>query len=270
MDNLVAFQMVSSPDIEANLNVVEQMLKQQSSGSLVVLPECFACFGGGDAMLVEVSEGKGSGKVQQRLSELAKQYGVWLVAGTFPLKSSNPGKFTASTLVFDDQGECVAEYQKIHLFDVQVEDNTGQYLESRYTDPGQQLVVLDSPFGRLGIAVCYDVRFPAMFNAMGQIDVLALPSAFTRRTGEAHWYTLLGARAIEKQCYVIGANQGGVHANGRETFGHSCIISPWGERLTEISSGQGAINARMSRQQLLKIRESMPVTQHNKFRSDFV
>ena len=270
MTELVAVQMVSSPNVDDNLAVVENAIKQQKAGSLIVLPECFACFGAADKALLGISEKFADGPIQSALARLSKHYGVWIVAGTMPLKTSVSGKYTASSLVFDDQGDCVAEYQKIHLFDVQVEDETGSYLESKYTQAGKELMVIDSPFGKLGLAVCYDIRFPGMFQAMQQIDVLALPSAFTRTTGAAHWNALIQARAIEKQCYLIAANQGGVHENRRETYGHSSIVSPWGAILDSKYSGVGTVSAHFDEQELIKIRRSMPVHQHNKFRSHFV
>lgn len=270
MANLVACQMISSPNVSDNLQTVEDLIKEVPSGSLVVLPECFACFGAGDSALLNISEEKHNGPIQQRLSELSKHYCVWIVAGTMPLKTPNSQKYSASCLVFDDQGNCVTEYQKIHLFDVNVDDATGTYQESKFTQAGTELVVINSPFGRIGLAVCYDLRFAGLFQAMGEIDILTLPSAFTRKTGEAHWHSLLAARAIEKQCYVIAANQGGVHVNRRETYGHSCIISPWGVKLAEIDLGVGTVSATLDNQELAKIRQAMPVQQHNKFRSYLV
>lgn len=270
MRQLVALQMVSTPNVEDNLSAVENAIKQHSAGSLIVLPECFACFGVGDKSLLSISEPLGNGPIQAKLAELSKRYSVWIVAGTIPIKTDDNQKYTASSLVFNDQGDCVAEYQKIHLFDVSVEDSTGSYLESKYTQAGKELVVIDSPFGKLGLAVCYDIRFAGMFQAMDQIDVLVLPSAFTRATGAAHWHALIQARAIEKQCYLVAANQGGIHANRRETYGHSSIVSPWGVILDSRTEGEGIVSAVYDEQELKKIRRAMPVHQHNQFRSHLV
>ena len=275
MAKLIALQMTSSPDVAANLDFVEQQLKllNVTEPSLLVLPECFACFGAGDQAILEVAEKRGDGPVQQRLSALAKTYNVWLAAGSFPLKTEHNDKYTASCLLFDDQGNLQAEYQKIHLFDVQVADNTGSYLESRSTKPGNKLVVIDSPFGKLGLAICYDIRFAGMFQAMSeqaQLDVLVLPAAFTYLTGSAHWQALLKARAIENQCYLVAANQTGEHGNKRQTYGHSCIISPWGESLAELPTETGLISATIDFNALSTIRMNMPVAQHNKFRSYLV
>ena len=272
MAELIAVQMVSCPDVEVNLGRVESMLQnlQVDDDTLVVLPECFARFGGGDKGMLEIAETPMDGPIQVALSKLSERYGVWLVAGTIPLKAASGDKFTASSLLFNANGEQLTEYQKIHLFDVEVGDNTGSYLESRYTEGGSELVVVDTPFGRMGMAVCYDIRFAGMFQAMEQIDLLVLPAAFTEKTGKAHWHSLLTARAIEKQCYLVAANQGGEHANGRKTFGHSCIISPWGEVLCEIPKGEGLIQIHQDNELINQIRKSMPIKQHDKFRSHLV
>lgn len=273
--NIVAVQMTSSPDVLENLAFVEQQLKTLPSQRpcLVVLPECFACFGADDKSILHVAESKSCGPIQSKISNLAQQYEVWIVAGSFPLLCQTPNKYTASCLLFNEQGELVEEYQKIHLFDVQVSDNTGTYLESRYTQAGNKLVVVDTPFGKLGLAVCYDIRFASMFSAMSQLaqlDVLALPAAFTHKTGKVHWHALLVARAIENQCYLVAANQTGTHANQRQTYGHSCIISPWGEVLAELPNETGSIFTRIDHKLVNDIRTNMPVHQHNKFRSQLV
>lgn len=273
--NVVAIQMCSSPLVEDNLLFVEQQLKRLPTQRpcLVVLPECFACFGGGDKLILDIAEDLHQGPIQQKLRQFAKEYDVWLVAGSMPITCQIADKYTASCLLINDQGEFIEEYQKIHLFDVQVEDNTGSYLESRHTQAGSKLVVAPTPFGNLGLAVCYDIRFAGMFLAMTQIaplDVLTLPAAFTQQTGQAHWHSLLSARAIENQCYIVAANQTGEHMNKRQTYGHSCIISPWGEKLAELPHETGMIHAQIDHQLLADIRTKMPVYQHNKFRSHLV
>jgi predicted amidohydrolase len=273
--NIVAIQMTSSPLVEDNLLFVEQQLKllPTQRPCLVVLPECFACFGGGDKLILDIAEDLHQGPIQYKLRQLAKQYDIWLVAGSLPILCPSANKFTASCLLINDQGEIVEEYQKIHLFDVQVADNTGTYLESRCTQAGNKLIVTQTPFGNLGLAVCYDIRFAGMFAAMNQIaqlDVLALPAAFTQQTGKAHWHSLLTARAVENQCYIVAANQTGKHMNKRQTYGHSCIISPWGEKLVELLHDTGMIHAKIDHQLLADVRTKMPVYQHNKFRSHLV
>lgn len=272
MANVIAIQMVSSVNVESNLANLERELEsiEIRGATLIVLPECFACFGGGDEKLLAISEAYNDGAIQSHLKSLASKYNVWMVAGTIPIKTNNSQCYTASCLLIDDNGHIVNEYQKIHLFDVEVDDNTGSYHESQHTLAGTKIQVANTPFGRLGLAVCYDVRFPGLFQAMGQIDVLAIPAAFTKVTGSAHWHSLLQARAIELQCYVIAANQGGVHENGRETYGHSMIVSPWGEKLKEIETGSGTISVPIDETLLRNIRRKMPVAQHNKFRSSFI
>ncbi|MBN7819304.1 carbon-nitrogen hydrolase family protein [Bowmanella yangjiangensis] len=272
MVNLAAIQLVSSPDPLENLTEVARQLQglDKSSPCLIVLPECFACFGGSDKAQMDMAETLGEGPVQSALAELAIQHGVWLVAGTLPIKVPGKEKFSASSLLFAPSGEVFAHYRKIHLFDVQVADGTRTYLESRYTQPGDELVVADTPLGRIGMAVCYDLRFAGLFQAMGELDILVLPAAFTQVTGEAHWWPLLRARAIEKQCFVVAAGQGGEHANGRETYGHSTVISPWGDVLTSLAKGPGLVQARVDFDQMHEIRRNMPVGQHNQFRSKLI
>ncbi|MFC6441190.1 carbon-nitrogen hydrolase family protein [Bowmanella sp. JS7-9] len=272
MANLMVLQMTSCPDVESNLAFVESQLAglTVTEPTMVVLPECFACFGGGDNAQANIAETIGNGPVQQRLAQLAKTFGVWIVAGSFPTRNSFDHRFSASCLVFNDQGELIADYQKIHLFDVQVADNTGRYAESASTQPGNKIVCFDSPFGRVGVAICYDLRFAGLFQAMGEIDVLVLPAAFTAVTGQAHWLPLLRARAIELQCYVAAANQTGIHANGRQTYGHSSVISPWGEVLVELPAATGLVGTKIDYALLADIRQRMPVGQHNCFRSTFV
>jgi nitrilase len=276
---IAALQMTSTPDVDENFDQIHSLLSgmQFDEPTLIVLPECFAFFGGSDRDMLAHAEARFDGKnindvkIQSALIELAKNHGVWLVAGTIPVQTETQEKFTASSFVIDDTGNVKAEYRKIHMFDVQVSDSTGSYRESRFTQHGTQTcVVPDTPFGRLGVAVCYDIRFPGQFMAMGEFDVLALPAAFTQRTGSAHWHKLLSARSIENQCYVVAANQSGTHANNRETFGHSCIYSPWGELLAETLESPGFAFSGVNTSYLDKIRATMPVQQQNRFRSKFV
>jgi nitrilase len=270
MAEISAIQLVSTPDVEQNIRQVERLLAEADSETprLTVLPECFACFGAGDRKLLELAE-SGTEFILEQIKQLASRYNTWIVAGTVPVLVPGETKFSACCWLVNDQGELVARYDKIHMFDVSVEDNTGSYCESRYTQAGSEVVVADTPFGKVGIAVCYDVRFPGLFQAMQDIDILVLPSAFTEKTGEAHWHTLLRARSIELQAYVIGANQGGVHENGRQTYGNSVIYSPWGDKLALIEKGEGRIDAAYDKGLISRIQSSMPVYQHRKFRSDF-
>lgn len=272
MVNLVAIQMTSTPDIDENLHYVEQVLssEQIAKDSLVVLPECFACFGTRDGEVLKAAEPKGDGVIQRRLAELASKHQIYLVSGTFPLKSDDESKFFAACMLFGPNGDILADYRKIHLFDVSVNDSTGSYKESRFTQPGNKVVTVKTPIGNIGLAVCYDIRFPGLFMAMGDIDILVLPAAFTQKTGEAHWHTLIKSRAIEKQCYVVAANQTGQHQNGRETFGHSVVVSPWGDIMAELPNETGLIQSQVDIARRQVIKQNMPVSEHNRFRSQFV
>lgn len=278
MTDLVAIQLCSAPDPTNNLAKVEKQLASlPTHPQLVVLPECFACFGAPDNTQIKLAEALDDGPIQTQLSALAKRYKKWLVAGTLPIlpapddtsSLSNAGKFYAASLVYNHLGERVSRYDKVHLFDVSVNDNTGTYLESSSTLPGQHVVTFDSPWGTIGQIVCYDVRFPELTQAMPQLDVLVVPSAFTQRTGQAHWHTLLKARSIENQCYVVASDQSGVHNNGRETYGNSCVYSPWGELLANLPSGEGWVGALYDQRLLTTIRHEMPLKQHKHNRKQF-
>ena len=272
MISLVALQMTSTPDVGENLEAVSTAMASANitQDSLVVLPECFAYFGGRDKGQLGIAEALGEGAIQSHLSALAKQYKCYLVSGTFPVATDDQDKFSAACLLFGPSGQRLADYRKIHMFDVSVNDNTGSYKESATTQAGSEVVTVQTPIGNIGLAVCYDVRFPGLFSAMGDIDILVLPAAFTQRTGEAHWHALLQARAIEKQCFVVAANQVGIHANGRETFGHSIVLSPWGETLAELKAEPGVVSASVDIAERETIKQNMPVAEHNRFRSHFV
>ena len=272
MVKLAAIQLTSSPDVERNLQDVDAHLATLASDqpTLVVLPECFACFPDKDGQLLSIAEELNDGPIQQALKEMAIKHNCYLVAGTFPLKTDSSSHFSASSLLFSVTGEILAEYQKIHLFDVSVADSTKHYLESRYTKAGSQVVSVNTSLANIGMSVCYDVRFPGLYDAMGDVDVIVVPAAFTKVTGEAHWHTLLRSRAIEKQAFVVGANQFGLHENGRETFGHSVIYSPWGKKLAELPQGNGVISASVDLSERKALQQRMPVQQHNQFRSSFV
>ena len=268
---LAVIQLISSPDIAQTLEAIERQLQALRSAHplapmLVVLPECCLMFGLNEADIKPFSEPIGDGIMQQGLSRLAQVYQVYLVAGTIALYAPDKRNFAAS-LLFNPQGEVMAQYNKIHLFDVDVADGIGSYRESDNTHPGQHITVVDTPFGRIGMAVCYDLRFSALFRAMRQAgaDIIVVPSAFTKLTGQAHWELLLRARAVENQCYVLASNQGGTHANGRETWGHSMIISPWGEIEQQLTFGEAAISSTLDRQLLQSIRQKMPMISQERF-----
>ena len=277
---LAALQMTSGPCPEENFDEVERLLSDSELplGSIVVLPECFSCFGASDSVRLSFQETEQGAEQTARLLQIANKYGCHLFAGTMPMSASSDTneskKCFAACRYIDGASRSATKqkaiYNKIHLFDVEVADNTKSYAESLTTLPGSEVVVVKTAGLRVGIAVCYDIRFAGLFDAMGDIDVLVLPAAFIAATGEAHWHALLRARAIEKQCYVVAANQTGVHANGRQTYGHSMIVSPWGEVLAQRSQHSGIVSADVDIQQLENIRRTMPVTKHTKFRSQLV
>ncbi len=271
--NLVAIQLVSSPDIDANfVSVIEQIELAANDWdthlpALVVLPECFAYFGGDDAGTAGLLATSVQQAIFERLRGLARTYHVWLVAGSLPTPSPVPSKMYASALCFDPQGNPIGKYNKIHLFDVDINDNTQSYRESATTLAGDEVLVLETEFGRVGVCICYDLRFSELFNAMVReqaIDYLVVPAAFTQATGEAHWHTLLAARAIEYQCYVIAANQGGTHLNGRQTYGNSAIYSPWGVLLDVIEYQAGFVIAKSDPTLQQHIQRTINVQQQRK------
>ena len=270
MTMVAAIQMASGPNVSANLAEAERLISDAvTKGSkLVVLPENFYLMGHSELDKVELGEEEGGGPIQQFLSGQAAKHGIWLVGGTIPLKSNDNNKVRASCLLYNDKGEQVARYDKIHLFDVDVPDSAERYMESETIEPGEQVVVVDTPFGRLGLAICYDLRFPELFRAMIDqgMEILALPSAFTAVTGKAHWEPLVRARAIENVCYIVASGQGGYHANGRETHGDSIIIEPWGGVLDRLPRGSGVVSAEIDLDRLKTIRNNFPVLSHMRFR----
>lgn len=275
---LTVIQMTSSPDIQANLAVIEQQLAQLPQlPRLVALPECALLFGGEDGLNAqhqEVLAGTSTeqGPMQAALAALAKRYNVWLLSGTIPLIFNDDSRFSGASLLFSPQGECVAHYEKMHLFDVEVEDSTGSYQESQTTRPGKNIVVCEMEGIKLGFSVCYDLRFPGLYTQLAQrgAQVIVVPSAFTQRTGAAHWEPLLRARAIENQAYIVAPNQVGVHQNGRETHGHSMIVNPWGEIEVQLTEGVGCGSCEFDAALLQKITAQMPVKQHNRFKSELI
>lgn len=264
-------QCQSSRDVGANLAFVDAQLadlpRNPDEAQLVVLPECSLLFGGHESQQLEYAgDGQGS-ELKTALAELAKRYSVYLVAGTIPMLAQD-NKVHSRCYLFDDQGLELGHYDKMHLFDVDVADNTAQYRESDTFSAGNELCVIDTPIGRIGLAVCYDLRFPDLFRALrlAGADIIALPSAFTKVTGEAHWQTLLQARAIETQCYLLGAGQWGQHNQGsRETWGHSMIVDPWGRIAAQKQTGCGWIQAKVDFLLIERIRQQMPVLGHNRF-----
>lgn len=269
--NLAVIQMVSQDDVQTNLRLARRMLERAAQGGarLVVLPENFAAMGRRDLAAIGRAEALGEGPILPWLKRAARDLSLWIVAGTLPLPPDDDadGKPHACSLLIDDQGERVARYDKLHLFDVEVADNRGRYRESDDFAHGQRVVVADTPVGRLGLSVCYDLRFPELFTALREAgaELISVPAAFTAVTGAAHWQVLTRARAIETQCYVLAAGQGGTHPGGRETFGHSAIIDPWGRVLAEQPQGEAVLLASRDAAEQAAIRQRMPVALHRRF-----
>jgi nitrilase len=265
---MAAVQMASGPNVGANLIEAGRLisLAAQAGAKLVVLPENFAIMGMAETDKVQIREAANQGPIQEFLSEAAKKNGVWLVGGTIPMVADDAKKVRAACLVYNPEGKRVARYDKIHLFDVKILDTGEQYIESETIEHGNDIVVVDTPFAKIGLAVCYDLRFPELFRKMlaNDVELFVLPSAFTAITGRAHWEVLVRARAIENLCYVIAAAQGGYHVNGRETYGDSMIVDPWGIVLDRLSNGSGYVIAEFDRAYLQRTRQTFPALSHRK------
>lgn len=270
MKKIAAIQMCSSNILEENLASTAKLIKEAAdqNASLIVLPEMFPIFGLAAVDKVRIKEefGDNKGKIQSFLSEQAKENDVWLVGGTIPISSKIDSKICAACIVYDNNGKIVTRYDKMHLFDVFISDNES-YLESETTTPGNELEVIDTPVGKLGLSVCYDIRFPTLFtNLLNKgAELIAIPSAFTMKTGAAHWKLLARSRAVDTFSYVIGACQEGTHANGRKTYGHTLIVDPWGSVIAErTESGAGIVYAEINLKKLHEIRKSIPIREHQK------
>lgn len=259
---VAAIQMASGPNVEGNLNEARRHIAKavEQGAKLVVLPEFFAIMGMEAQDTVKAREQAGQGNIQQFLSETARKHKIWLVGGSIPLAGNSPDKVRNSCLVYDENGTQVARYDKIHLFNLTLGNEA--YNEAQTIEAGNQVVVVDSPFGRIGLAVCYDLRFPELFRAMKNVDIIVLPAAFTATTGKVHWEPLVRARAIENLSYVIAAAQGGYHVNGRETHGHSMIVDPWGRIMDELQRGSGVVVADVNPGYQASLRKSLPALTH--------
>jgi deaminated glutathione amidase len=258
-------QMVSSARVADNLDQATQLMKQacDQQADLVLLPENFAFMGFNEKDKLLIGEVYGEGPIQQKISQLAKQMGLWVIAGTIPLKGSG-SKVRASCLVYDAQGKCAARYDKIHLFDVNVTSKEA-YQESSSIERGHDLALVDTPIGKIGLTVCYDLRFSELYQQLmlQGAQLFTVPSAFTAVTGLAHWEVLLRARAIENLCYVLAANQGGLHENGRSTHGHSMIVDPWGTILGQKEIDAGVLTMDIDLQGQSELRQSFPCLEHH-------
>lgn len=270
-----AIQMTSAQDVLINLDQAKHYIRLavQDGAKLIVLPEMFAIMGLDQADKLKYKEEFGHGLIQDFLKKEAAHYGIWIIGGTIPLVApEHHDKVFAACLVFDDKGDIVARYDKIHLFDVNLRENQETYNESKTIVPGKEIVVVDSPFGKLGLAVCYDIRFPEMFRNMQSknAEVIALPAAFTVPTGLAHWDVLVRARAIENQTYIIAAAQTGLHPNARKTYGHSMIVNPWGQVKATLPDATGAVVSDIDLPFLHQLRGDFPVLKHRKYCQDNV
>ena len=264
-----AIQMATGPNVSANLLTAEQLIEEAVSNNagLVVLPENFAFMGKNEKDVLTIKEREGDGPLQDFLSQLASKHGIWIVGGTIPLEADDASKIHSSSLVYNDRGQQVARYDKIHLFDVNLVEADEQYNESQTYEPGNNTCVIDTPFGKLGVAICYDLRFPELFRNMidDGMEIIALPSSFTAITGRAHWETLVRSRAIENLSYVIAAAQGGFHLSGRETYGHSMIVDPWGTVLAQVPRGAGSVSVKLDIEFLSATRRNFPCIEHRRF-----
>ena len=259
---IAAIQMISTTRVEENLQTAARLIAEAvaQGAQLVALPEYFPIMGRRDADKIAVREADGNGPIQDFLAETACKHGVWVVGGSMPLVASVEDKVLNTCLVFNPQGARVARYDKIHLFGFQKGEE--RYNESATIEPGRRPVTFDTPFGRVGLSICYDLRFPELFRALGEIDLLVLPAAFTEVTGRAHWEILLRARAIENQCYVLAIGQGGVHENRRETHGNSMLIDPWGEVIARRDKGEGVVIGELDHARIAEVRGSLPALTH--------
>ena len=259
---VAAIQMASGPSVPANLAEAERLIElaADAGARLVALPEFFCIMGMKDVDVVKVREAEGHGPIQAFLARMAKKHHIWLIGGSVPLEASTANKVRNSCLVYDERGKQVARYDKIHLFGLDLGNE--RFQEARLMEPGDKVVVVNSPFGRIGLSVCYDLRFPELYRAMPDVDMIVVPSAFTATTGRAHFETLIRARAIENLAYVIAPAQGGYHLSGRETHGDSMIVDPWGVVLDRLPRGSGVVMANINPAYQASLRKSLPALKH--------
>jgi predicted amidohydrolase len=264
---VAAIQMVSAASLQANLDAAARLVREAAQGGaeVAVLPEFFCLLGRKDTDKVDLKEPAGQGPIQAFLADLAREHGLWLIGGTVPLAAPEPRRIWNACLVFDPQGVQAARYDKIHLFGLR--RGTERFDESATIVPARTPVVADLKIGggqawRVGLSVCYDLRFPEYYRALGTVDFTVVPSAFTHVTGQAHWEVLLRARAIENQCYIVAPAQGGLHENGRRTWGHTLVIDPWGEVLGCLPEGEGVVQARIERTRIAEVRAQLPALAH--------
>jgi deaminated glutathione amidase len=262
---VAAVQTVSGSDVAANLAAIEPFVIDAvgQGAQLVLLPEYFGIFGARATDKVAVRESEGAGPQQDFLARLAREHGIWMVGGTVPIAIADPTRVRSALLVYDPTGQRVARYDKIHLF--AFSRDAERYDEARTIEPGDQPLAFDAPCGRIGLSVCYDLRFPELYRQYRDIALILVPSAFTATTGAAHWHLLLRSRAVENQCYVLAAAQGGLHPGGRRTYGHSVLIDPWGVVVAELPEGPGFIIGDIEPERIAAVRRELPALAHRRF-----
>lgn len=261
---IAAIQMVSGPDVDRNLADADRLIGEAAAAGarVAVLPEYFPLITADETAKVRIREHDGEGPLQAFLRDAARRHKLWLIGGSCPMAADSPDKVKNSTLVFDDNGRRVARYDKVHLFGFCKGEE--RYDEAATIEAGNEVVSFEAPCGQIGLSICYDLRFPELFRAMGEVDLIVLPAAFTYTTGQAHWEILLRARAIENQCYVLASAQGGRHPSGRRTWGDSMIIDPWGEVLARLPEGPGVVVADLDPARIAEVRASLPALRHRK------
>lgn len=261
---IAAVQMVSTPVVEENLATASRLIAQAAArgAQLVLLPEYWPVMGMKEADKVGHAEQFDAGPIQRFMAQIAREHRIWLIGGTLPMVTAEPDKVLNTTMVYDPSGEHVIRYDKIHLFSFTKGEES--YDEARTIVHGTKVAAFDAPFGKVGLSVCYDLRFPELYRAMGDCSLIVMPAAFTYTTGKAHWEVLLRARAIENQCYVLAAAQGGQHPNGRRTWGHSMLVDPWGEVKALLPEGEGIVVGDLDTRHIQRVRESLPALKHRK------
>ncbi len=261
---VAAVQMVSTPHPAENIATAERLVAQAAAqgAQLVSLPEYWPLLGLHERDKLAHAEQAGVGPIQEAMAAMAARHGIWLIGGTLPLASPQAGRVLNTLLVYRPDGTRAARYDKIHLFSFR--RGAEDYDESRTIVPGSEPQAVETPVGRVGLSVCYDLRFPELYRALGACSLIVVPSAFTYTTGQAHWEILLRARAIENQCYVLAAAQGGTHPSGRRTWGHSMLIDPWGEVVSVLAEGEGVVVGDIDRQRLATVRLDLPALQHRR------
>ena len=265
---LAAVQITTGPDIEKNLAAIAEQIQlaAQQGASIIALPEVFACYDSQQYLTLGEQEMTAQGRLRSQMSAWAKTNSVYLIGGTIPVLEPEKSKVYPRCYFYSDQGEELGFYDKIHLFDVDIDDAQGRYRESDMFLSGDEFKVFPPPYGNVGLTVCYDLRFPYLYDRLRKAgaDIISVVAAFTATTGKAHWQALLQARAIEQQCYILASNQWGQHDEKRQTFGHSMVISPWGEVLDQLPTGQGIACAEIDIAEVERIRKIMPIANHQR------